>query len=35
MLEFLKNAYHQLHVAAVIVHVSLVIGEVYNLIPHH
>lgn len=34
MLKIVKETYHQLHVAAVIVHVTLVIGEVYHLIPH-
>ena len=34
MFHFIKEAYHQLHIAAVIIHVSLVIGEVYDLIPH-
>lgn len=34
MLGFIKETYHQLHIAAVIIHVTLVIGEVYHVIPH-
>lgn len=34
MFHFIKEAYHQLHIAAVIIHISLVIGEMYHLIPH-
>ncbi len=34
MFEFFKVAYHQLHVAAVIIHVVLVFGELYHVLPH-
>lgn len=34
MLSLIKEVYHQAHVAAVIVHVVLVFGEVYHIIPH-
>ncbi len=34
MIQIAKEIYHQLHVAAVIIHVSLVFGEMYHLIPH-
>lgn len=34
MIYIVKEIYHQLHVAAVIIHVTLVFGELYHLIPH-
>ncbi len=34
MFEFIKVAYHQLHIAAVIIHVVLVFGELLHVIPH-
>ncbi len=34
MFHFIKEAYRQLHIVAVIIHVTLVIGEVYHVIPH-
>ncbi len=34
MVHIAKEIYHQLHVAAVIIHVTLVFGELYHLIPN-
>ncbi|WP_281995659.1 hypothetical protein [Ruegeria faecimaris] len=34
MLEYIRTAYHQLHVAAVIIHVLLVFGELLHILPH-
>lgn len=32
MLQFIRKAYHELHVAAVIIHVLLVGGELLHLV---
>ena len=33
MFKILKAIYHQLHVAAVVIHVALVFGEMYHVLP--